>query len=104
VIFLAYLKAAIDVPASAAILLVPNKTGNGIFGNVISKKGVCIKPPPPTTASIKPAVNADKANNNIVNKPYSLYKLNKSIVYEGTIYVIKKARLIFKRAFKINYN
>lgn len=93
-IFLAYLNAAMDVPASAAILLVPNKTGNGIFGKVIKRNGVWINPPPPTTASIKPAVNADKANNNIVNIPYSLYKLYKSILCEGTIYVIKKARLI----------
>ena len=51
-----------DVPAKAAILLVPNKIGNGIFGKVISKNGVCINPPPPTTASIKPAVQADRDN------------------------------------------
>ena len=58
-----------DVPASAAILLVPNKTGKGILGNVINKKGVCINPPPPTTASIKPAVNAESANKHTVIKP-----------------------------------
>ena len=66
---MAYLNAAIDVPARAAILLVPNKTGKGIFGNVISKKGVCINPPPPTTASIKPAVNEESANKKTVMRP-----------------------------------
>ena len=75
-----------DVPAKAAILLVPNKIGNGIFGNVIKRKGVCINPPPPTTASIKPAVKADSANKMIVAIPYSLYKLVISIKGEDSSY------------------
>ena len=31
--------AATDVPAKAAILLVPNKVGNEVFGKLISKAG-----------------------------------------------------------------
>lgn len=75
-----------DVPAKAAILLVPNKIGNGILGKVMSRKGVWINPPPPTTASIKPAVNADSANKMIVVIPYSLYKLVISMKCEDSSY------------------
>lgn len=75
-----------DVPARAAILFVPNKIGNGILGNVINRKGVCINPPPPTTASIKPAVKADSANKMIVAISYSLYKLVISIKGEDSSY------------------
>ena len=89
-----------DVPAKAAILLVPNKTGNGIFGNVIKRNGVWIKPPPPTTASINPAVNAESANNMIVAIPYSLYKLVISM-FAKIIAINKKARLFYQTGFVI---
>ena len=55
-------------------------------GNVINKKGVWMSPPPPTTASIKPAVKAESANKMMVIKPYSLYKLSILIKFEYTIY------------------
>ena len=54
--------------------------------NVINRKGVCINPPPPTTASIKPAVKADSANKMIVVIPYSLYKLVISMKCEDSSY------------------
>ncbi len=56
-IFLEYSIAAILVPDNAAILFVPKMVGKDKFGNEISKAGTCIRPPPPTTESIKPAIN-----------------------------------------------
>ena len=56
----AYCHAAMDVPINDGILVVPNKVATGYLGKVINVAGVCIKPPPPTMASMKPAANAAK--------------------------------------------
>jgi len=49
---------ATDVPEKAGIFEVPKSVATGKFGKVIRRTGVCIKPPPPTMASIKPAQKA----------------------------------------------
>ena len=59
---------AIEVPESAAILFVPKMVGSGALGKVTSKAGSWIKPPPPTTESIKPAIKARIDNINNVNR------------------------------------
>ena len=61
----AYCAAAIDVPKNEGILVVPSKVATGYCGSVIKVAGVCISPPPPTMASIKPAANAAMQRINI---------------------------------------
>lgn len=56
--FLRYWVVAIAVPLKAGILRVPITVETGRWGKKTSAKGVWIKPPPPTMASIKPAQNA----------------------------------------------
>ena len=47
-----------EVPVKEGILVVPSKVATGYCGRVINVAGVCINPPPPTMASIKPAAKA----------------------------------------------
>ena len=56
--FLTYCFAAKKVPLNAGIFNEPITVATGKFGIKISAVGVCISPPPPTIASIKPALNA----------------------------------------------
>ncbi|TWJ21829.1 hypothetical protein JD76_01942 [Micromonospora endolithica] len=51
----AYVTAAVDVPAIAASLFVPNAVATGIPGAATSNAGSSNRPPPPTTASTQPA-------------------------------------------------
>jgi hypothetical protein len=56
------LRAAIEVPAIDATLLVPNSVAGVCWGSAVNRAGTWISPPPPTTASMKPAPNAHSAS------------------------------------------
>ena len=50
--------AAMVVPVQASTLLVPRMVGNGVpAGSPNIRAGMVMSPPPPTTASMKPATN-----------------------------------------------
>ena len=52
-----------SVPDTAATLLVPNSVAGATWGRALNSAGIWIKPPPPTAASIKPAMNAIRPRN-----------------------------------------
>ena len=54
--------AADPVPNTDATLLVPNSITVGWVGSSNSRAGSWMSPPPPTTASMVPALKADATN------------------------------------------
>src|SRR5471030_2921802 len=60
-------RAANAVPQAEASLLVPSKEVDAMFGIRLNRAGSCIKPPPPTAASIRPAKKANRHNREMVN-------------------------------------
>lgn len=56
--FRMYCDVARAVPLKAGTFSEPITVATGIFGKKARASGVCISPPPPTTASIKPAAKA----------------------------------------------
>ena len=58
VTFFKYCAAAKEVPLKAGIFSVPITVETGKLGSKINAAGVCINPPPPTMASMNPAINA----------------------------------------------
>src|SRR5450830_2133773 len=60
-------RAANAVPQAEAILLVPSKEVDAMFGIRLNRAGNCIKPPPPTAASIRPAQKANIHKREMVN-------------------------------------
>jgi hypothetical protein len=55
------------VPVHAGIFKEPITVATGYWGNNTNAAGVCIKPPPPTIASTKPAEKAKRQSKISVN-------------------------------------
>jgi hypothetical protein len=62
-----YERVADKVPTAEDILLVPNSVAAEYCGRKLNSAGVWIKPPPPTAASIRPAMKEKKHKNPKVN-------------------------------------
>lgn len=74
-----YMTTAIEVPVKAGILRDPITVAAGINGKMLSDKGVCISPPPPTIESTNPATKATRQRRKRIS--YSIVEKSANLPY-----------------------